>query len=64
MENKEFEILFRKLYPVLCRYAFWLVKDQAIAEDIVQEQFAYLWENDGRLKIISDKAYLFSAVKN
>lgn len=64
MEDNEFEILFRRLYPVLCRYAYLLVKDQAIAEDIVQEQFAYLWENDDRLKIISDEAYLFRAVKN
>jgi RNA polymerase sigma-70 factor (family 1) len=64
MDSSDFEILFRKLYPVLCRYAFLLVKDRETAEDIVQEQFAYLWENDNRLRIISNEAYLFRAVKN
>jgi RNA polymerase sigma-70 factor, ECF subfamily len=64
MDSSEFEILFKKLYPILCRYAFMLIGDRAMAEDIVQEQFAYLWENDDRLKIISVEAYLFRSVKN
>jgi RNA polymerase sigma-70 factor, ECF subfamily len=64
MESCEFEIVFKNLYPVLCRYALTLVSDKAIAEDIVQEQFANLWEYDNRKKIHSIEAYLFKAIKN
>ena len=49
----------------LCRYALKLVNDKAVAEDVVQECFAYLWENWSRLaQIDSLKFYLFKSVKN
>lgn len=39
--------------------------DQAVAEDLVQECFAYLWENWSRLAPIDSlKSYLFKSVKN
>jgi RNA polymerase sigma-70 factor (ECF subfamily) len=42
-----------------------LVSDPEAAEDIVQEQFVYIWENRHRLTpIYSIKAYLYKAVKN
>jgi RNA polymerase sigma-70 factor (ECF subfamily) len=49
----------------LCRYALKLVNDKAVAEDVVQECFAYLWENWSRLaQTDSLKYYLFKSVKN
>lgn len=49
----------------LCRYALKLVNDKAVAEDVVQECFVYLWENWSRLaQIDSLKSYLFKSVKN
>jgi len=64
MNSKEFETIFNQYYPVLCRYAFSLVKNKVTAEDIVQEQFINLWENRYRTSISSYSAYLFKAVKN
>ena len=64
MGSEEFEILFKKLYPVLCRNALLLVNDRDVAEDIVQEQFAYLWENWHKHNIHSKEDYLFKAVRN
>jgi RNA polymerase sigma-70 factor (ECF subfamily) len=42
-----------------------LVGEKETAEDIVQEQFIYIWENRKRLgNIKSLKSYLFKAAKN
>ena len=63
-DRSEFEKLFKEQYTVLCRYASLLIDDREAAEDIVQDQFAYLWENRHKLKVNSYEAYLFRAVKN
>jgi RNA polymerase sigma-70 factor (ECF subfamily) len=63
--NKDFCNHFEELYVPLCQYAQKFVNDRDVAEDIVQDNFVYLWENWARLaKIDSVKAYLFAAVKN
>ena len=63
--NHDFEMLFNELYPELCRYAIQFVRIEYIAEDIVQEQFIYLWEHRSRIKIHSSlKSYLYKAVRN
>ncbi len=64
MENGDFEVLFKKLYPSLCRYVFLMVNDEDIAQDIVQEQFIYLWEYKHKINIKSYQAYLYKSVKN
>jgi RNA polymerase sigma-70 factor (family 1) len=64
-EEKVFEDVFRSFYPALCRYAESIVKDDAQAEDIVQQVFVTIWEK--RLSItfhVSAKAYLYRAVHN
>jgi RNA polymerase sigma-70 factor, ECF subfamily len=63
--DKDFSHLFDELYTPLCQFCMRLVNDKDVTEDIVQEQFIYLWENRQRLATISSiKAYLFKAVKN
>jgi RNA polymerase sigma-70 factor, ECF subfamily len=63
--DKKFKELFDSLYLPLCNYSYRLVKIPEIAEDIVQEQFIYFWENYYRLSsITSPDAYLFKSVKN
>jgi RNA polymerase sigma-70 factor (ECF subfamily) len=63
--DKDYNILFDKLYVPLCQFALKFVNDREVAEDIVQDNFVYLWENWQRLsKIDSIKAYMFAAVKN
>jgi RNA polymerase sigma-70 factor, ECF subfamily len=64
-DNRNFNCLFDELYTPLCQFCMRLVNDANIAEDIVQEQFVYLWENWQRLAtIFSIKSYLYKAVKN
>ena len=62
---KEFERLFRKLYPSLCLYAIKFLKDMDSAEEVVQDLFYTYWENRGQIQIkTSLKAYLYQATKN
>lgn len=64
-DDRNFTQLFDELYVPLCQYCLRLVNDTVTAEDIVQEQFIYFWENRKRLIVISSpSAYLYKSVKN
>ncbi|MBO9731226.1 MAG: RNA polymerase sigma-70 factor [Chitinophaga sp.] len=57
--------LFHSQYNDLCNYAYSFLKDDAAAEDVVQETFIRLWEKHQNLIGIPNiKAYLFRAVRN
>jgi RNA polymerase sigma-70 factor (ECF subfamily) len=57
--------LFHSQYNDLCNYAYSFLKDDAAAEDVVQETFIKLWEKHRELIGIPNiKAYLFRAVRN
>lgn len=64
-DQRALQILFDMYYTPLCRYAHTMLRDEAAAEDVVQQLFTRLWvkrdeiEVDGALK-----AYLYSAVRN
>lgn len=61
----QFRQLFRTLYKPLTQYAYSLVLDHAIAEDIVQDVFVRIWEKHAAI-IESPQArpYLYRAVRN
>jgi RNA polymerase sigma-70 factor (ECF subfamily) len=62
---KEFEVLFRQYYQILCTFALKYVNDEDTAEEIVQDLFYKLWEKRMELQVnTSIKAYLFAAVHN
>ncbi|MDF2177101.1 sigma-70 family RNA polymerase sigma factor [Aliiglaciecola sp. CAU 1673] len=52
MQNKQkrYEALVRALHGDLYRYAYWLIGDKAIAEDVVQETFLRAWRSLDSLK--------------
>ena len=57
-------MLFDRYYRPLVLYAGSLIDDDTMAEDLVQEFFVRLWEDD-YLKHIEEKAlssYLFSSI--
>lgn len=64
-DNEHFHRLFKENYSALCHFAVALIKNTAEAEDIVQNSFVKMWENQDRIQIeISPKAYIYRAVKN
>lgn len=59
------ENLFIQNYKRLCYFAFKIVNNRDIAEDIVQDVFAKLWVDKLDLSEIKNlEAYLYIAVKN
>lgn len=61
--SHSFEHIFQKHYDELVRYAFTLLKEQDLAQDMVQKLFVNLWEKRDHLEIQSNiRSYLFTAV--
>lgn len=60
-----FEKVFREYFKGLHAYAATIIRDEAQAEEIVQQVFVRLWEKDG-LKNIRDSvaSYLYRSVYN
>ncbi len=49
-ERQRFETLVAALLPQLYRYAYWLCRQQALAEDVVQEALLRAWRSLGSLR--------------
>jgi RNA polymerase sigma-70 factor (ECF subfamily) len=66
MGNKEaLELLFKKYYKLLTISAFYILKDEMEAEDMVQAFFVDFWERQLFNNINSSlKAYLTTAIRN
>lgn len=64
-DTSAFKEVYRLYYVALCRFAYKYLKDQALAEDIVQDALLKIWEQRSRLLEITNlKSYLYLAVKN
>ncbi|MEM9822860.1 MAG: RNA polymerase sigma-70 factor [Bacteroidota bacterium] len=66
-ENKEEAVteLFRRHYVYVCKSAYRIIGNEAIAEDLAQDVFLGLWKRRAQLNIkTSVKAYLKKAVTN
>ncbi len=63
-DHDAFRYFFETYYDDLCNFVNIYIKDEIIAEEIVQEIYIYMWENKEKLKInTSFKSYLFNASK-
>ena len=61
-DQKAFDTLFRKYYPMLCAYGHRVV-DLEDAEEIVEDSLLWIWENRETLVIESSlSSYLFKMV--
>jgi RNA polymerase sigma-70 factor (ECF subfamily) len=59
------EKLFRLYYNPLCNYCMGIVDDREVAEDIVQDVFAYLWDHRHAIDMNAPvKTYLYTATRN
>jgi RNA polymerase sigma-70 factor (ECF subfamily) len=64
-DEQALEMLFRKYYPALVRFAKEIVKSKDQAEDMVQEVFVKIWDKRKTITVNTQaKSYLFVAVKN
>lgn len=64
-DPKAFEHVFRSYAASLCDLAYSYVRARDVAEEIVQELFAWLWANrHGFQPLHGLRAYLFGAVRN
>lgn len=64
-DEQAFEDLFKEHYYQLSRFAWRYVKSKAIAEELVQEVFANIWENREDWSPTGPiKPYLYQAVKH
>ncbi len=66
-DERAFEILFKKYYLPLTRFAWRYVKSKAIAEELTQELFANLWEKREAWDMDTEKSirsYLYKSVRN
>ena len=60
-----FERAFRAYHPSLCEFAYRYVRSREVAEELVHDVFAKLWESRRRLEVRDSlKSYLYSAVRN
>lgn len=60
-----YELLFKKYYKELYRFAFNFIRDMTVAEEMAQEVFLYIWEKRKKIEIQTTlKTYLYSAIKN
>jgi len=63
-DETAFETLFKTHYNALHAYAQVILKDEDVAEEIVQGMFLKFWEKRAGLNIQSIKAYLYKCVYN
>lgn len=49
-DHRRFEVLVAGLLPQLYRYAYWLCRNQALAEDVVQEALLRAWKSLDKLR--------------
>jgi RNA polymerase sigma-70 factor, ECF subfamily len=64
-DETAFEQVFKTYFKSLHAYAFTITRDEAAAEEVVQQIFVKLWERSKTLSIAgSIEAYLYRAVYN
>lgn len=63
-KQQRYEALVLALHADLFRYAYWLVKDKAVAEDLVQETFLRAWKSlDSLLDEKAAKSWLITILR-
>ncbi|MGG5506141.1 MULTISPECIES: sigma-70 family RNA polymerase sigma factor [unclassified Myroides] len=60
--NADFDQIFQKHWAELYSFAYNIMRDKAVAEDIVQEVFIDFWNR--KIVVELPRAYLFQAIRN
>lgn len=62
-DEKAFQLLFRKHYPLLFLYGHKVTRNRELLEDCIQELFAEIWHNKGSAEVRSVRAYLVKSLQ-
>ena len=63
--SNAFEHIFRKYYADLTRFSLKFIREETLAEEIVQEVFIKIWEKRKEIQVQSSfKSYLYTSVRN
>ncbi|MDX2302422.1 MAG: RNA polymerase sigma-70 factor [Microscillaceae bacterium] len=63
--SKAFEHIFKKYYSELTRFSLKFIREESLAEEIVQEVFIKIWEKRKDIQLHTNlKSYLYTSVKN
>jgi RNA polymerase sigma-70 factor, ECF subfamily len=64
-DERAFDALFEELYPGLCNFAFRILKNRPVSEEVVQDAFINLWQNKSEIILKGSlKSYLYQVVHN
>lgn len=64
-DKNVFRAVFEQYYPALCLFAERLIKDRPAAEDLVEDVFVRVWQNNPEFTGYNNiAAILYTAVKN
>ncbi|WP_326994339.1 sigma-70 family RNA polymerase sigma factor [Chitinophaga sp. 212800010-3] len=64
-DNSAYDALFMKYHKMLCLNAYWFLRNEAEANDLVQTFFLDIWDKKLYLQFNGDiRGYLHQAVKN
>ena len=63
-EKKEFEALFRDMYPKLYYAAMQIVKDEEACRDIIGDSFEQLWTHRTKVEATKRSAFLYRIIHN
>ncbi len=64
MTSQQFDILYRRNYPILYRLAFSMLRNEEECRDLVNESFADFWGREDKNSIENIDGYLFKVVRN
>jgi len=65
LDERSFELLFRKFFPVLMRFARKFLPDEDDAREVIHQVFINLWEKRDEVDTSTPfKSYLFTSVHN
>jgi RNA polymerase sigma-19 factor, ECF subfamily len=63
-DKAEFENIYKFYWPKLYIYAFNILREREICEDIIQEVFVDLWRRRKDIQVSDLNSYLYRSVKN
>lgn len=64
-EEQSFALLHKSLYPYLFNYVVKRVKDEDVADDLLEDLFVESWQNKLQIGSIADvKAYFHTSVRS